>query len=327
MNTILTYYFQLLENAGYWAVLALTFLTAFLIVFAIFLLITRKTREEQRLEKLLPSGGAAAKGPRPKLLDSEGSSFIMRLAKPIDEIVTNQPGAMNKSIRLRLIQAGWRSNIAYYNFITAKVLLVLLLPLGWLISRFFFTFSLQFALLCLLLAIIGFGLPDTILGFAIRARQNRILRALPDALDLMVVCVEAGLGLDMTFRRVGEEIRPLSQDLSDEFHLTNLEIRAGKARNECFKNMALRTGVSEVGNLMTILIQTSRFGTSLAKALRVHSDAMRIKRRQVAEEKAAKSTVKLIFPLVFFIFPAIFVVLVGPGVIRIIKVLFPAMGG
>jgi tight adherence protein C len=234
---------------------------------------------------------------------------------------------MNKSIRLRLIQAGWRSNAAYYNFIAARVLLGVLLPLSYLVSRFFFTFSLQVILLCLLLVIIGFGLPDTILGFAMRARQGRILRALPDALDLMVVCVEAGLGLDMTFRRVGEEIRPLGRDLSDEFHLTNLEIRAGKPRNECFKNMSLRTGVSEINNLMTILIQTSRFGTSLAKALRVHSDAMRIKRRQIAEEKAAKSTVKLIFPLVFFIFPAIFVVLVGPGVIRIIRVLFPAMGG
>jgi tight adherence protein C len=325
MNTVLNIYYRLLENAGYWAVLILTFLTVAFIVLAVYLLFTRKSREEQRLEKLLPNGKPTIQR-KPKLLEVNENSFVTRFAKPIDDIVAHKPGAMNKSIRLRLIQAGWRSNAAYYNFITAKVFLGVLLPLSYLISRFFFTFSLQFVLLCLLLVIIGFGLPDTILGFATRARQNRILRALPDALDLMVVCVEAGLGLDMTFRRVGEEIRPLSRDLSDEFHLTNLEIRAGKPRNECFKNMTLRTGVSEVSNLMTILIQTSRFGTSLAKALRVHSDAMRIKRRQVAEEKAAKSTVKLIFPLVFFIFPAIFVVLVGPGVIRIIRVLFPAMG-
>lgn len=326
MNTILNVYYRLLENAGYWAVLILTFLTVVLIVMGIYLLFLRKSREEQRLEKLLPSSKIPFKK-KPKLLEGEGNGFVTRFAKPLDEIVANKPGALHKSIRLRLIQAGWRSNAAYYNFITTKVLLGLIFPLLYLISRFFFTFSLQFVLLCLLLAIIGFGLPDSILGFAVRSRQNRIMRALPDALDLMVVCVEAGLGLDMTFRRVGEEIRPLCRDLSDEFHLTNLEIRAGKPRNECFKNMSLRTGVPEVGNLMTILIQTSRFGTSLAKALRVHSDAMRIKRRQIAEEKAAKSTVKLIFPLVFFIFPAIFVVLVGPGVIRIINVLFPAMGG
>jgi tight adherence protein C len=325
MNTVLNVYYRLMDNAGYWSVLILTFLATALVVIGIYLLITRKTQEEKRLEKLVPSSKVPLKK-KPKLLEGENTNFVTRFAKPIDEIVASQPGALNKSIRLRLIQAGWRSNIAYYNFITAKVILGLMFPLLYLISRFFFTFSLQFLLLCILLAIIGFGLPDTILGFAIRGRQNRILRALPDALDLMVVCVEAGLGLDMTFRRVGEEIKPLCRDLSEEFYLTNLEIRAGKPRNECFKNMSLRTGVSEVGNLMTILIQTSRFGTSLAKALRVHSDAMRIKRRQMAEEKAAKSTVKLIFPLVFFIFPAIFVVLVGPGVIRIIRVLFPAMG-
>jgi tight adherence protein C len=326
MNSVLNIYYQLLDNAGYWAVLILTFLTVAFIVLAIYLVITRKSREEQRLEKLLPASKATGQN-KPKLLEGAGNSFITRFVKPLDNITAAKPGAMNKSIRLRLIQAGWRSNAAYYNFIAARVLLGVLLPLSYLVSRFFFTFSLQVILLCLLLVIIGFGLPDTILGFAMRARQGRILRALPDALDLMVVCVEAGLGLDMTFRRVGEEIRPLGRDLSDEFHLTNLEIRAGKPRNECFKNMSLRTGVSEINNLMTILIQTSRFGTSLAKALRVHSDAMRIKRRQIAEEKAAKSTVKLIFPLVFFIFPAIFVVLVGPGVIRIIRVLFPAMGG
>jgi tight adherence protein C len=326
MNSVLNIYYQLLDNAGYWAVLILTFLTVAFIVLAIYLVITRKSREEQRLEKLLPASKTTGQN-KPKLLEGAGNSFITRFVKPLDNITAAKPGAMNKSIRLRLIQAGWRSNAAYYNFIAARVLLGVLLPLSYLVSRFFFTFSLQVILLCLLLVIIGFGLPDTILGFAMRARQGRILRALPDALDLMVVCVEAGLGLDMTFRRVGEEIRPLGRDLSDEFHLTNLEIRAGKPRNECFKNMSLRTGVSEINNLMTILIQTSRFGTSLAKALRVHSDAMRIKRRQIAEEKAAKSTVKLIFPLVFFIFPGIFVVLVGPGVIRIIRVLFPAMGG
>lgn len=326
MNILLNVYYRLMENAGYWAVLVLTFLATALFIFSIYSFLTRKSREEKRLEKLVPAAKTPVKH-KPKLLDAEQGGFITRFAKPIDEIVSSQPGALHKSIRLRLIQAGWRSNAAYYNYITAKVVLGLVLPLGYLISRFFFTFSLQVILLCLLLAVVGFGLPDTILGFAIRARQNRILRALPDALDLMVVCVEAGLGLDMTFRRVGEEIKPLCRDLSEEFFLTNLEIRAGKPRNECFKNMSLRTGVSEVGNLMTILIQTSRFGTSLAKALRVHSDGMRIKRRQVAEEKAAKSTVKLIFPLIFFIFPAIFVVLVGPGAIKIIRVLLPAMSG
>ena len=160
-----------------------------------------------------------------------------------------------------------------------------------------------------------------------KSRQERIFKGLPDALDLMVVCVEAGLGLDMTFKRVGEEMLPLCKDLSDEFTLTNLEIRAGKSRDEAFKNMSLRANTPEVHNLMTVLTQTSRFGTSLATSLRVHADAMRIKRRQFAEETAAKSTVKLVFPLVLFIFPAIFVVVIGPGAIQIMKYLLPALGG
>ncbi len=226
-----------------------------------------------------------------------------------------------------MIQAGYRSKNTYQYFFSIKVVLAILFPAIFLAATAFYSFSLSRVLILLLLFIIGFGLPDSILGLIIRSRQKRITKALPDALDLMVICVEAGLGLDMTFKRIGDEIRPICSDLSDEFALTNLEVRAGKTRSDCFKNMALRTGVPEIKNLMTILVQTSRFGTSLAKALRIHSDAMRIKRRQIAEETAAKSTVKLVFPLVCFIFPVIFVVLVGPGVIRIIQVLFPAMGG
>jgi tight adherence protein C len=152
-------------------------------------------------------------------------------------------------------------------------------------------------------------------------------KSLADALDLMVVCVEAGLGLDMTFKRVGDELRSLNQDLSDEFYLTNLEVRAGKSRAESFKNMAERTGMPDIHNLMNILSQTSRLGTSVANALRIHADAMRIKRRQIAEEAAAKSGVKLIFPLIIFIFPAILIVLAGPAAIRIITQLFPELGG
>jgi tight adherence protein C len=143
----------------------------------------------------------------------------------------------------------------------------------------------------------------------------------------MVVCVESGLGLDMTFKRVGDEMLPLCKDLSEEFTLTTLEIRAGISRADAFKNMNVRTGVSQIHSLTTLLAQTSRFGTSLATALRVHADSMRIKRRQIAEATAAKSAVKMVFPLVLFIFPAIFVVLVGPGIIKIIKNLLPALGG
>ena len=159
-----------------------------------------------------------------------------------------------------------------------------------------------------------------------KTRQEKLVKGLPDALDLMVVCVESGLGLDMTFKRVGDEMLPLCKELSDEFTLTTLEIRAGISRADAFKNMNVRTGVSQINSLTTLLAQTSRFGTSLATALRVHADSMRIKRRQIAEATAAKSAVKMVFPLVLCIFPAIFVVLVGPGAIQIIKYLLPALG-
>jgi len=194
------------------------------------------------------------------------------------------------------------------------------------VSRIFYRFTPDMIPVFIIMAALGYFLPNLWVWLMFKARQERIFKGLPDALDLMVVCVESGLCLDMTFKRVGEEIHSICKDLSDEFNLTNLEVRAGKSRDEAFKNMALRTNVPEVHNLMTVLTQTSRFGTSLATALRVHADAMRIKRRQFAEETAAKSTVKLVFPLVLFIFPAIFVVLIGPGAIRIIKTLFPVMG-
>jgi tight adherence protein C len=324
MQKILNLYYLAVENPVYFTVLAFTFFGVVLLVLGIFYLLGRRSPAEERLDRMVPQQVSPFLK-KPKLLNDGSEGFVARFTKPFNVLVTPRAGDLNKKMRLRLIQAGLRSAIAFNNFIALKIVLLFLFPAIYLASRFFYSFSWQVIFLVLLLALIGFGLPDLILGYIIRARQGRIVRALPDALDLMVVCVEAGLGLDMTFKRVGDEIRPICGDLSDEFNLTNLEIRAGKDRSECFKNMAIRTGVSEVGNLMTILTQTSRFGTSLAKALRIHSDAMRIKRRQIAEETAAKSTVKLIFPLVFFIFPAIFVVLVGPGVIRIIRVLFTAI--
>ena len=141
----------------------------------------------------------------------------------------------------------------------------------------------------------------------------------------MVICVQSGLGLDMTFKRVGDEIRPLSKDLSDEFHLTNLEISAGNPRDESLKNMAVRTGVAEISNLLNILIQAGRFGTSVASALAVHTEDMRTRRGLMAEEKAAKAAVLMLLPLLGFIFPALFIILIGPAGIKI-AALFSGLG-
>ncbi|HEY7473032.1 MAG TPA: type II secretion system F family protein [Gemmatimonadota bacterium] len=153
----------------------------------------------------------------------------------------------------------------------------------------------------------------------IRKRQLELQRALPDTLDLLVVCVEAGLGLNQALVRVSDEIDHVSETMSDELVLTNLEIRAGTPRDEALRNLGERTGLGDLKSLTAMLVQTDRFGTSIATALRVHSDTMRTKRRQRAEEAAAKTTIKLVFPLVLFIFPAMFVVILGPAVLHILE--------
>ena len=156
-----------------------------------------------------------------------------------------------------------------------------------------------------------------------KRRQHRIRLGLPDALDLLVVSVEAGLGLDQAIQRVGDELAFAHPDLCDELRLINLELRAGKARAEALHNLAERTGVDDVISLVAMLVQTDKFGTSVAQSLRVHSETVRTKRRQRAEEAAAKTGVKMVFPLVFCIFPAIWVVTIGPAAIKFIQVIVP----
>jgi tight adherence protein C len=146
-------------------------------------------------------------------------------------------------------------------------------------------------------------------------------------LDLMVVCVEAGLGLDQAIGRVGEEVGRSHPALSDELNLLAMELRTGVSRQEALRNLALRTDLEEVRNLVALLIQTDRFGTSIGQALRVHADSMRTTRRLKAEELAAKLPVKLLFPLVFFIFPSMFIVIIGPAAIKMVRIIFPAMAG
>jgi tight adherence protein C len=169
----------------------------------------------------------------------------------------------------------------------------------------------------------GYLLPTMVLGRMATRRQHRIRLSLPDALDLLVVSVEAGLGLDQALQRVGQELAFAHADLCDELKLVNLELRAGNARAEALHNLAERTGVEDLSSLVAMLVQTDKFGTSVAQSLRVHSDTLRTKRRQRAEEAAAKTGVKMVFPLVFCIFPAVWVVTIGPAAIRFVQVLFP----
>lgn len=174
---------------------------------------------------------------------------------------------------------------------------------------------------------LGFFVPRFLLKRKMQERQRRIRLALPDALDLTVICVEAGLPLDQAMLRVGTDLHHAHPELSDEFHLFNLETRAGKPRVEALRNLAARTGVDDVRSLVGTLIQTDRFGTSVTQALRVHSDSLRTERRQRAEEQAAKTTVKMIIPLVLFVMPSLIFVTVGPAVIQLMHLLSPMSGG
>ncbi|WP_432821177.1 type II secretion system F family protein [Trichloromonas sp.] len=326
MEAILSYWYRFFSESDYATILILTFLAVSSFAVAIAGIFLRKDVLAPRLSKLLnkETMGSSA---LPALFQNESLGFMAKVANPLHKIAAPGEEGARKKLRHKLLQAGFRSKQAYRNYLAAKVFCGLILPAGYLLNAMFYSINIKAFNICLILAFLGFFIPNIILLQLLQKRQMRITRAFPDALDLMVVCVEAGLGLDMIFKRVGNEIRSLCKDLSDEYYLTNLEVRAGIPRDESLKNMAIRTGVPEIANLITILIQTNKLGTSLARTLRVHADSMRTKRRQLAEERAAKTPVKLVFPLVCFIFPAMFVVLVGPAAIRIAKVLLPTLSG
>jgi tight adherence protein C len=183
------------------------------------------------------------------------------------------------------------------------------------------------ALVVVVLAAAGYYIPDFVLKQKTLRRQRELLNNFPDAVDLLTVCVEAGLGLDAALSRVTEELRHKCPVLADELHLANLELRAGGTRQQALRNLALRTGLEELNAFVAMLVQAERFGTSIADSLRVYASELRNKRRVKAEEAAAKIAVKLLFPLIFFLFPGLMMVIMGPGMIGIYRHLLPAMGG
>lgn len=315
----------LLAQYGHEIFLALIFLTCVSLILGVATLVMRQNVVRERLGRIL-STSAGPGATKAILVEKEATGLMAKVTRPLHNLAAPSEEATQKKVRLKLTKAGLRSQAAYRNYIAAKVFCAMLFASAYLMKAIFYTPTLNDLAILGVLGLAGFFLPNLVILQLTQKRQEGIFQALPDALDMMVVCVEAGLGLDLTFKKVGEEIRPLNRALSDEFFLANLEVRSGKPRDESLRNVALRTGVAEIQNLVTILIQTNRFGTSVAKALRVHADAMRTKRRQSAEEQAAKTTVKLVVPLILFIFPALFVVLIGPGAIRIIQTLLPSMG-
>ena len=227
-------------------------------------------------------------------------------------------------MRLKFLKAGIRRENASAIFWGSKVILAVFLPLC--------VWSLPLPAIKLLslpliiglyvyFGIMGFFLPEIWLRIKTARRKEKLIRGFPDALDLLVVCVEAGMGMDAAINRVAREIRLSNKELSDEFRLMSLELRAGKSRRDALKNLALRTNIEDVNSLATLLIQTDRFGGNIAQALRVYSDTFRTKRYQRAEEKAAKVPVKLVFPLILFILPSLFVAIAGSAAVQLYRTL------
>lgn len=243
---------------------------------------------------------------------------VVNVLTRVGRKVPRSPSEMGK-LRLRLVQAGFRADEALPIFFGLRVAVAFGL-FALCASPVLMRPNIPLAMGGLGL---GYILPGMVLARLASRRQHRLRLSLADALDLLVVSVEAGLGLDQALLRVGEELEFAYPDLADEFRLVNLELRAGKARVEALRNLADRTGVDDLSSLVAMLIQTDKFGTSVAQSLRVHSDTLRTKRRQRAEEAAAKTGVKMVFPLVFCIFPAVWVVTIGPAAIKFVTVLFP----
>jgi tight adherence protein C len=246
-----------------------------------------------------------------------------RLEQALDPFSKAIPLSPSEVSRTRgwLIQAGYRESRHLTVYVGSR-LATALLGIAVVIAASGFNSS----LLMVSVGALGFFLPRFMLKKMMRKRQRRIKLGLPDALDLTVICVEVGLALDQALMRVGQDLRHAHPELSDEFHLVNLEMRAGKPRAEALRNLVDRTGVDDLRSLVGTLIQTDRFGTSIAQALRVHSDSLRTERRQRAEEQAAKTTIKMVIPLVLFILPSIIFVTLGPAIIELIRTLSPVAG-
>jgi tight adherence protein C len=302
--------------------LALVFFTVLGGAFGVMRLSAR-TAVQGRIEALSKDTGATSAPQHRPLIE-----HIAKLTSPLARLSLPDDNWERSAIRMRFIMAGYRHPSAPAIFFAAKTLLALLLPLLLylaLSSSGKHQDTNMLLLYLLLAATAGTYLPNLLLRNAIARRQNEVFESFPDALDLMTICVEAGLGVDAALSRVATEIGMASPVLSEEMTLVTLELRAGGTKEKALRNLALRTGVEDVDALVSMLIQAERFGTSIAASLRIQSDLLRTKRRMRAEETAAKIGLKLLFPLIFFIFPALMVVLMGPAMLQIYRVLLPAM--
>ena len=291
-------------------------------------LATTKPRALERLDELKRPRSRSNLDALP-LKKTDAVAKVLEMATPaLAKALEPKSEAELGRLKLKLAMAGFRSDAAGKVFLSLKFVGLL----GGLVLGAGTFFPLWGATQRTLLLMVVFPaalfyLPDVALWLIGRSRRQAIFLGLPDALDLLVVCVEAGLGLDQAMRKVADETGKNCRTLSEEFSLANFQLQMGRQRSEVLHELGARTGVVDLRNLAAVLIQAEKFGSSIALALRTQSDAMRTRRRQIAEEKAAKTAVKLIFPLVLFIFPGIFVVLVGPAAITMVREMFPLLSG
>jgi tight adherence protein C len=302
-----------------WGITAATFLGTVAILAALFYAFApSEIGIGQRLSRLANASAAPTYDTR--FADRQKERVRDTLAG-LGKLMPGDP-TMTPRGQLLMVRAGYRSQQAVLAMRGLKlavpaVLVVLVFTTGF--------YRLNPYMFPVLAAIVGYLVPEGWLVWRVHARQHRLRRALPDCLDLLVICVEAGLGLDQALMKVAQEMRVTHRELSDELQLVNLEMRIGKGRIDALRELARRTGLEDIKSLVAMLIQTERFGTSVAQSLRVYSDDLRTKRRQRAEEMSAKTTVKMVPPLVFFIFPALMVVILGPAVITLLRQLMPAL--
>jgi tight adherence protein C len=288
---------------------------------------SRDAALKQRLNQLVSPEGGRAKS---LTGGSEWQAKVIKVVGPMAKLSTPKAGWEESNLRVRFMQAGLREASWPAIYFASKTVLALLFPGLFVMVQGLTSVQLTVntnVLILLVLAAIGYYLPNVLLSRATRRRQGELEDALPDALDMMLVCVEAGLGLDAAMNRAASEIGLRSEAMSDELNLMSLELRMGINREQALRNLALRTGVDDISSFVAMLVQADRFGTNVADALRIQAETMRTHRRLRAEERAAKIPLKLLFPLIFFIFPSLILVLMGPAMISIYRVLLPTMGG
>ena len=296
------------------ALALVAFTAVFLLIASGLLLMFYRDTTLRRIEDVV-SPRPAGPGMLDRILRLKTPTAVESMIQPFQKVMPRSTADVSV-IQKRLIRAGYRQDSYVNIFYGAKVLTPLALVILATVTHAydygpFFVYALAAAL--------GFLAPDFWLGMQISKRQTNIRIGLPEALDLLVICVEAGLGLDQAIMRVAEELKLSQPEICDEFGLIVLEQRAGRPRSEAWKNLGERTDVDTVRAMVATLIQADHFGTSVSKTLRVYSDNLRVQRRQQVEEQAAKTTVKLVFPLVIFIFPSLFVVALGPAIITMLE--------